>query len=78
MSEMSIATVRPGVPPPTDGDRVLKGREVIRITGRSRTTIWRDQRAGRFPKRLILGPNSVGWLQSEIYGWLAERAGQRG
>ena len=45
----------------------------------SDTQIWRLERAGRFPRRVKLGPNRVGWRSlSEIDGWidlkLAERA----
>ena len=44
----------------------------------SDTQIWRLERAGRFPRRIKLGLNRVGWLSSEINDWidlkLAERA----
>jgi prophage regulatory protein len=43
------------------------------MTGRSRSAINRDEKAGLFPKRLRLGPNSVGWLEAEIRDWIASR-----
>ena len=36
----------------------------------SRTTIWRLERQGKFPKRRILSPNRVGWLRHEVEEFL--------
>jgi len=48
--------------------------DVLEITGgKSRTTIWRWIRAGIFPKPRKLGPNSNGWLRSEIATWVQSR-----
>lgn len=58
-------------------ERVLREPEVARLTGRSREQRWRDERAGSFPKRIRLGPNAVGWLESEVRAWLAERIAER-
>ena len=52
---------------------ILSTREVIKITNLSRVSLWRYERHGLFPKRLRLGPNRVGWLQSEIEDWLRSR-----
>lgn len=35
----------------------------------SDATIWRMEKAGKFPKRLQLGGNSVGWSESEVREW---------
>lgn len=53
--------------------RLIRTAEVLARTGLSRTTIWRLERAGLFPARRRLGPNSVGWLESEIDEWVAGR-----
>lgn len=37
-------------------------------------TRYRWEKAGRFPRRVRLGPNSVGWYEHEIDAWLASRA----
>lgn len=52
---------------------VLRTTDVTRLTGLSRTTIWREERAGHFPPRIRLGANSVGWLEDEVLGWIAAR-----
>jgi len=58
-------------------DRVMRKKEVLAIVGLSDVSVWRQERAGTFPKRLRLGGNSVGWLKSEIDGWLQQRAAER-
>jgi len=39
--------------------------------------IARLEKAGRFPKRIVLGQNRVAWLQSEVEEWLNERIAKR-
>ena len=58
-------------------DRILRVQEVEEVVGRDSVTIWRDEKAGRFPRRLKIGPRAVGWLQSEIQEWLQNRAAER-
>ena len=55
-------------------DRFLREPEVHRLTGLSRTTRWRLERAGKFPRRRVLSENARGHLASEIAAWMAERA----
>jgi len=37
--------------------------------GMSRTAIYRDMRAGLFPKQFAIGPNAVAWDSDEIEQW---------
>lgn len=53
--------------------KVLRTKEVVGLTGISRVTLWRWEKAGHFPARLRLGANSVGWLEDEVRGWLNRR-----
>lgn len=39
--------------------------------------IARLEKAGRFPKRVMLGPNRVGWLEEEIDRWIQDRIDER-
>lgn len=55
-------------------DRILSMRQVCTIIGLSRTTVWREQRKGRFPKPIRLSPGRVGWPQGAIEIWLAKRS----
>ena len=56
-----------------DIDRFLGETEVARITDLSRTTRWRLERKGRFPKKRHISANRIGWLQSEILEWIESR-----
>ncbi len=55
-------------------DCFLREPEVKRITGLSRTTRWRLERRGEFPRRRQISRNAVAWLESEVRDWQAERA----
>ena len=57
----------------SDDDVILSDPEVEAATNLSRTTRWRLERRGEFPKRRQLSPNRVGWFRSEIMAWLAQR-----
>ena len=48
---------------------ILHLDEVIARTGKSRTTLWRDVRAGRFPAPVKVGANRIGWLETEVDEW---------
>ena len=54
-------------------DKMLRLAEVMERTGLSRTTIWRYEREGSFPRRRKIGKTMVGWLASEIETWLNSR-----
>jgi prophage regulatory protein len=57
-----------------DDDRLLPWRRVKDLTGLSRTTAWRLQKAGDFPVPVLISPGRVGWRQSEVAAWKASRA----
>ena len=54
-------------------DRIIRAKEVVEMTGLSRTTIWRMERYKSFPARVSLGKNSVGWKLSDIQKWVEFR-----
>ena len=58
--------------------RIIRKPELLNMVGLSDPTIWRMERDGKFPKRLRLGSNSCGWLESEVIIWLTELAEARG
>ena len=59
------------------GESILRLPEVEKRTGLRRATIYRRAGEGSFPKPVRLGPNSTGWLESEIDGFLAGLAAER-
>lgn len=52
--------------PESSPDIILRAKEVKEITGLSRTTLWRLESKGDFPRRVSLGVGSVGWRYSEV------------
>jgi prophage regulatory protein len=54
----------------TIAERVLPKSEVLRITGFSGATLWREVQARRFPAPISISPNRVGFLESEVQEWL--------
>ena len=58
-------------------ERILRKPEVQNRVGKSDASIYREEKAGRFPKRIKLGSNSVGWLESEVEKWIKEKAEAR-
>ena len=57
--------------------RILSKRQVKELVLYSPQHIARLEKAGQFPKRVQLGPNRVGWLESEVLDWLEERLARR-
>lgn len=50
--------------------RIVRVKEVIRMTGLSQTTLWRWERSGKFPRRRILAGSTVGWSNEEVEHWI--------
>ena len=43
----------------------------------AKTSLWRMEKAERFPKRVKLSPYKIGWRKSEIRAWLDARDAER-
>lgn len=56
-----------------DHPRLLRLPEVMRLTGLSRTTIYRLMKMNRFPDRVLIGARAVAWRETDILAWLEER-----
>jgi prophage regulatory protein len=57
----------------TRRDQLIGVQEVMKRTDLSRTTLWRLERAGDFPKRVPLSKNRVAWKESQVNAWIAQR-----
>jgi len=51
----------------------LRESQVAVLTGLSKSTRWRLEKYGDFPKKRQLSTRSVGWLASEIEEWIQTR-----
>jgi prophage regulatory protein len=54
----------------TNTERFIRENECREITGLSRATRWRLERAGKFPKRRQISQGITAYLASEIGEWL--------
>jgi len=64
----------------TQGDivmRILSKKALKELVLYSPQHIARLEKAGLFPKRVQLGSNRVGWVESEVLDWLQERLNLR-
>ena len=52
---------------------VLDLKNVCHLTGLSKSTIYRLERQGSFPKRIKLSERRVAWLALDIYDFITER-----
>ena len=57
-------------------DRFIGDAEQEEITNLSRTTRWRLERAGLFPKTYKISPNRSARLLSEVTAWMETRRGE--
>lgn len=50
--------------------KILRLPEVIKITGRSRSSIYSDISKGCFPSPKKIGPRAIGWVENDVTTWL--------
>lgn len=53
--------------------KILRLRQVLEITGLSRSTLYAYIQKAEFPGQVKLGPKRVGWIEDEVIGWIKER-----
>jgi prophage regulatory protein len=80
MNSEQPATSRETCMAEDSSDRIIDRHERRRLLPCSDNHVLRVERAGRFPARVKLGSNRVGWLLSEFLTWIdgrkADRQGQ--
>lgn len=52
---------------------LLRIREVMHATGLSKTSIYRMEASGDFPKRVRLTRSAVAWNEAQVRGWIQNR-----
>jgi prophage regulatory protein len=55
----------------------LRRRDVERLTGLPRFTLFDMMYAGRFPRPVRLGEKAVGWIEAEVVEWQRSRIADR-
>ena len=54
-------------------NRILRLPTVKKLTGLSRSTIYRQISEGNFPRCIPLGGRAVGWIEEEVNGWIKKQ-----
>jgi prophage regulatory protein len=54
--------------------RFLRFPAVLARTGLSRSTIWRLERRGEFPRHRRISRNAVAWIEAEVADWMRSKA----
>ena len=57
--------------------RILSKKQLKDLIPYSPQHIARLEKAGKFPQRIKLGPNRVGWLEEEVMDWIQDRLDNR-
>lgn len=57
---------------------ILSKTDVCRKVNLSSSSLWRYVKNGLFPPPIDLGPNRVGWIESEVDAWIEGKAQSRG
>ncbi len=55
---------------PEIDDRILRIGTVLKLTGLSRSTLYRKVQRGEFPKQIKLSERCAGWRQSSVNAWM--------
>jgi prophage regulatory protein len=56
--------------------KLLRFPAVRDRTGLSRSTIWRLEREGDFPKHRRISANAVAWVEEEVLSWIHSKVGE--
>lgn len=59
-------------------DVIIRKPEIRKITGLSDSTIWRLEKAKKFPQRRRISSTACGWLLSEVLAWVRSRPSAEG
>lgn len=57
--------------------RLIKIKEVIKMTSLSRATIYKYMAEDSFPKPVPLGAKAVAWVEDEVENWIYEKIDER-
>ena len=53
--------------------RIMRLPEVLRVTGLSKSTLYRKKKVGLFPDSVELGERAKGWHTADIFAWIDSR-----
>lgn len=53
--------------------QILRLSEVMKVTGLRRSSLYSAIQRNEFPKQILLGARSVGWVSTEVDEWVSKR-----
>ncbi|EKF9287635.1 AlpA family transcriptional regulator [Vibrio cholerae] len=62
---------------PENNIRLIRFREVLTMTGLSRSSLYRFIEENQFPSQVQLGGRAVAWVEGEVQEWIAQRITNR-
>jgi prophage regulatory protein len=62
-------------PASLEPDSYLREKELLKHVPLSHTTLWRQVKAGLFPKPIKLTERATAWRWGDVVAWLDERRG---
>ena len=65
------------MPKQVTAPRFLRVREVLEMTGMSRSFIYAQMAEGAFPRQIHLGPRTIVWNKQEVVQWMEDRMANR-
>ena len=57
--------------------RILRPHKAADRVGYSKSHVMRLEREGKFPQRVRLGPNAIGFIEDEVDEWVQARIDER-
>lgn len=57
--------------------RLIRLKEVMRVTGLARSTVYKYIAEESFPKPVSLGERCVGWVDDEVQDWIMAKIEER-
>lgn len=57
--------------------KLMRLKEVMEMTGLSRSYVYQLMAEEDFPQSVSLGARAVAWVESEVQNWILERIAQR-
>ncbi|EGR4358581.1 AlpA family transcriptional regulator [Vibrio cholerae] len=66
-----------GVNMPENNIRLIRFREVLTMTGLSRSSLYRFIEENQFPPQVQLGDRAVAWVEGEVQEWIAQQITNR-
>ena len=72
-SDNTTSTFYPDSASSERSTRYIRDAECRTLTGLSRSTRWRLEREGKFPRRRQHAARAIGWVEAELEEWMRQR-----